>query len=361
MAAQGCRKRYKVNLAPSVGDKPEGGVPSNPVPEPKLASGEILDEHGGRDTSEDAGSPDKLEPEGPTPGAAVRVEESDALQLAFPRKLWMIVENDAFKSVRWSDSGNTVIIEKDLFQREVLRRRGAERIFEMDSLKAFNRQLNLHGFIKIRPSKALGKTKVMVYRNCNFKRDQPLLLQNIKRRRQAEGSAQPAKAPTLPAPAAPPPKRKKLAATRHSARIQQKNAIKESKGASPKNPPDVLGPSPTPSVRSSSISSVSSVAEASMEQPPLAQCSVPSWESTSHRDMFEPQVSAGMVGEGEPLTEPGGYSDPSSVMTLYNACYSILLAGLSVMAPEEPSDPQGDSPSDYHCSICEQFRDEQAP
>ncbi|XP_064134561.1 heat shock transcription factor, X-linked member 3-like [Loxodonta africana] len=327
MAAQGCRKRYKVNLAPSVGDKPEGGVPSNPVPEPKLASGEILDEHGGRDTSENAGSPDKLEPEGPTPGAAVWVEESDALQLAFPRKLWMIVENDAFKSVRWSDSGNTVIIEKDLFQREVLRRRGAERIFETDSLKAFNRQLNLHGFIKIRPSKALGKTKVMVYRNCNFKRDQPLLLQNIKRRRQAEGSAQPAKAPTLPAPAAPLPKRKKLAATRHSARIQQKNAIKESKEASPKNPPDVLGPSPTPSVRSSSISS----------------------------------VSAGMVGEGEPLTEPGGYSDPSSVMTLYNACYSILLAGLSVMAPEEPSDPQGDSPSDYHCSICEQFRDEQAP
>uniref|UniRef100_G3UMS0 HSF-type DNA-binding domain-containing protein n=1 Tax=Loxodonta africana TaxID=9785 RepID=G3UMS0_LOXAF len=336
MAAQGCRKRYKVNLAPSVGDKPEGGVPSNPVPEPKLASGEILDEHGGRDTSEDAGFPDKLEPEGPTPGQLSR-EESDALQLAFPRKLWMIVENDAFKSVRWSDSGNTVIIEKDLFQREVLRRRGAERIFETDSLKAFNRQLNLHGFIKIRPSKALGKTKVMVYRNCNFKRDQPLVLQNIKRRR------------------------KKLAATRHSARIQQKNAIKESKEASPKNPPDVLGPSPTPSVRSSSISSVSSVAEASMEQPPLAQCSVPSWESTSHRDMFEPQVSAGMVGEGEPLTEPGGYSDPSSVMTLYNACYSILLAGLSVMAPEEPSDPQGDSPSDYHCSICEQFRDEQAP
>jgi hypothetical protein len=64
----------------------------------------------------------------------------------------MIAENEAFASVCWNDDGNNVIIDVDLFQREILNRSGAERIVETDSLKTFICQLNLHGFSKVCPN-----------------------------------------------------------------------------------------------------------------------------------------------------------------------------------------------------------------
>ena len=45
-----------------------------------------------------------------------------------------------------------VVIKADLFQTEVLQCRGADRIFETDSIKTFNCKLNLDGFRKICPS-----------------------------------------------------------------------------------------------------------------------------------------------------------------------------------------------------------------
>lgn len=83
-------------------------------------------------------------------------ENNGILGLSFPRKLWVILEDDAFTSASWNDAGDTVIIHKDLFQREVLHRRGADRIFETDSLKNFIRLLNQYGFSKIRATDAWG-------------------------------------------------------------------------------------------------------------------------------------------------------------------------------------------------------------
>lgn len=94
------------------------------------------------------------------------MEENNLLRLSFPRKLWMVAEDDALTSVRWNDEGDTVIIEEDLFQREILHQRGPGRIFETDSLKSFIRQLNLYGFSKIRPNDPLvhspGNKRMMV-------------------------------------------------------------------------------------------------------------------------------------------------------------------------------------------------------
>ena len=56
-----------------------------------------------------------------------------------------------------------VVIKADLFQTEVLQCRGADRIFETDSIKTFNRKLNLDGFRKICPSgHSVGKKRMMV-------------------------------------------------------------------------------------------------------------------------------------------------------------------------------------------------------
>ncbi|MXQ98962.1 hypothetical protein E5288_WYG017487 [Bos mutus] len=58
-------------------------------------------------------------------------------------KLRMIMEDAAFTSVHWNKKGDTVVIEADLFQKEVLQHRGTNSIFETDSIKSFIRELNL--------------------------------------------------------------------------------------------------------------------------------------------------------------------------------------------------------------------------
>ena len=57
--------------------------------------------------------------------------------------LWRIVEYNPFTSVHWNDEGDMVVIEADLFHTEVLQCRGADQIFETDSIKSFICELNL--------------------------------------------------------------------------------------------------------------------------------------------------------------------------------------------------------------------------
>ncbi|XP_029463615.1 heat shock transcription factor, Y-linked-like isoform X1 [Rhinatrema bivittatum] len=125
------------------------------------------------------------------------VEVNDFLSLTFPKKLWKIVESEQFKSIWWDDEGNYVVIDEELFKREVLERRGLFRIFETDCMKSFIRQLNLYGFSKIRQdfqrSASLAEflaeektvtalNKLQFYHNPNFRRDYPHLLGRMKRR-----------------------------------------------------------------------------------------------------------------------------------------------------------------------------------
>ncbi|XP_062440634.1 heat shock transcription factor, Y-linked-like [Rhea pennata] len=117
--------------------------------------------------------------------------------LTFPKKLWKIVESDQFKSIWWDDDGNYVVIDEELFRKEVLERRGPLRIFETDCMKSFIRQLNLYGFSKMRQdfqrsaslaeflaeeNAASAFSKLQFYYNPNFKRGYPHLLIRCKRR-----------------------------------------------------------------------------------------------------------------------------------------------------------------------------------
>ncbi|KAM5195893.1 heat shock transcription factor, X-linked member 3-like [Hipposideros larvatus] len=217
------------------------------------------------------GPQDNPPPKAPNQGA-VNVEGNRAiLGFSFPRKLRMIVEDDTFTSVRWNEDGDMVIIEKYLFQGEILSRKGAERIFETDSLKTFIRLMNLYGFSKIRPNDpsdySPGNKRVMMYHNCNFQRDKPLLIKCAKeadKRAQEEG-------------------------------------------------PNAQGPS-----MFSDILSIGNTARCAMED-----------SSSSY----------------------------GSVMSLYHKCYSILLAGLSVMAPHEApeEDVEDEGSSDYKSAFCLNF------
>uniref|UniRef100_A0A8D0L9A6 HSF-type DNA-binding domain-containing protein n=1 Tax=Sphenodon punctatus TaxID=8508 RepID=A0A8D0L9A6_SPHPU len=125
------------------------------------------------------------------------LEDNDFLSLTFPNKLWKIVESDQFKSLWWDDDGNCVVIDEELFKKEVLERRGPLRIFETDCMKSFIRQLNLYGFNKMRQDfqrsaslaeflaeeKAVSAfSKLQFYHNPNFKRGYPHLLARCKRR-----------------------------------------------------------------------------------------------------------------------------------------------------------------------------------
>ncbi|KAM4798273.1 heat shock transcription factor, Y-linked-like isoform X1 [Urocitellus parryii] len=124
-------------------------------------------------------------------------EDNDFLSLTFPRKLWKIVESDKFKSIWWDEDGTSIVINEELFKKEVLERKAPFRIFETDSMKSLVRQLNLYGFSKMRQnfqrSASLADflaeekevsvlSKLQFYHNPNFKRGCPQLLVRMKRR-----------------------------------------------------------------------------------------------------------------------------------------------------------------------------------
>ncbi|CAI9181271.1 unnamed protein product, partial [Rangifer tarandus platyrhynchus] len=183
MASQSSHESHTALLAPLTYGEPTTGGPCDSSSDPNVDSGEALEKQGDQPESPDPGLHDNLPPQGPKPEMANKEENSAVLGLSFPRKLWRIVEDAAFTSVRWNDEGDMVVIEADLFQTEVLQRRGVDQIFETESIKSFIRELNLYGFSKIRPSCHSAGKKMMIYRNSNFQRDKPLLLQNIAKRK----------------------------------------------------------------------------------------------------------------------------------------------------------------------------------
>ncbi|NP_001412324.1 heat shock transcription factor, Y-linked isoform 5 [Pongo abelii] len=76
-------------------------------------------------------------------------KDDDFLSLNFPRKLWKIVESDQFKSISWAENGTCIVINEELFKKEILGKKAPYRIFQTDTIKSFLRQLNLYGFSKI--------------------------------------------------------------------------------------------------------------------------------------------------------------------------------------------------------------------
>ncbi|NXE75893.1 HSFY1 protein, partial [Cochlearius cochlearius] len=68
---------------------------------------------------------------------------------SFPKKLWKIAGSHRFQSVWWGNDGNCVVIGEKLFRKEVLGRRGPQKIFATESMGGFILQLNLHGFCRM--------------------------------------------------------------------------------------------------------------------------------------------------------------------------------------------------------------------
>uniref|UniRef100_H0XHX0 HSF-type DNA-binding domain-containing protein n=1 Tax=Otolemur garnettii TaxID=30611 RepID=H0XHX0_OTOGA len=342
MASQNMEDKCEDMQAPTIGGEPENWVPPDTSTDPEVESKEDMDEHRDEDASQNQGSQDNVQSEDQNENVADVTDNINFSGLSFPQKLWMIVENKVFKSVNWSDKGDTMVIEEDLFQREILRRRGTEKIFETDSLKSFIRQLNLYGFRKIRSNNSSvpsqGEKKMMVYQHSNFQRDKPHLLEKIQK------------------------KKKKLVATRHSLRIRQNNAKKEAKQKSQKGAPSVQGTSGTQSFMCSGISSMRSTTGYPQGNRSTFEPHGPSGEGASSSATFTPIATARMESTREGSASPEVYPEYDSILTLYNTCYAILLAALSVMGPNEPpesEEPEG--PSDYKCALCERFKDNPNP
>ncbi|XP_064429711.1 heat shock transcription factor, X-linked member 4 [Mirounga angustirostris] len=359
MAGQSTDKVYQVKLPPPGDGEAATEVPPKSSLEPNLDSREVLEKHEDPAGSRDPDPQDDPQPQAPNLGAA-NVGQN-IFGLSFPRKLWSVVEDTTFTSVRWNDDGDTVIIDEDLFQREILRRRGPERIFETDSLKGFIRLMNLYGFSKIRaddpPVHAPGNKRMMMYRNSNFRRDRPVLLENI----QAKGNLRTGTG-WLGSSATPLKRKKQVAATRRSPRTHHNESTQEDK-AEPKEAPNVQGPSGTQAFSFTGIWALSGVARYAMANRGPSEPGGPSGEGTSRNVMFAPPATAGRGGAGELPAAPPPYPDYESVLSLYNTCYSILLAALLFMSPHEaPSEneEQEDS-SDYKCALCEHFKDNPGP
>ena len=162
MASQSSHESQAALLILSTDGEPAAGDTRDSSPDPTLDSGEALEKKGDQPKSPDPGLHDNLHPQGQKPEMAKEEENNAILGLSFPRKLWRIVEDAAFTSVHWNNEGDTVVIEADLFQIEVLQRRGMDQIFETDSIKSFIRELNLYGFRKVRPSSHSAGKKLLV-------------------------------------------------------------------------------------------------------------------------------------------------------------------------------------------------------
>ncbi|RMB99116.1 hypothetical protein DUI87_24305 [Hirundo rustica rustica] len=108
----------------------------------------------------------------------------------FPAKLWSLVNDPRVLSVRWDSEARGLLVDRSLFERELLRPGGAQgpapHAFRAMQFRSFVRQLYRYGFRKV-PGRAgaaaPGDAGAWVhYTNPWFRRDRPDLLLRIRRR-----------------------------------------------------------------------------------------------------------------------------------------------------------------------------------
>ncbi|XP_039706842.1 heat shock transcription factor, Y-linked-like [Pteropus medius] len=124
-------------------------------------------------------------------------EDNDFRSMTFPIKLWKIVESNRFQSICWDGTGTCIVINEELFKKEILDRKAPFRVFETTSMKSLVRQLNLYGFSKVQQTfrrfaslanilaeeeEVCVLSKLHFYQNPNFKQGCPQLLLRMKRR-----------------------------------------------------------------------------------------------------------------------------------------------------------------------------------
>ncbi|XP_031952085.1 heat shock factor protein 5-like [Corvus moneduloides] len=107
----------------------------------------------------------------------------------FPAKLWRLANSPRVRSVRWDTQGRGLLIDRALFEQELLSSAGvqgpAPRTFRATQFRSIVRQLNRYGFYKV-PGRAgvavPGDAGAIVhYGNPWFRHDRPHLLLCIRR------------------------------------------------------------------------------------------------------------------------------------------------------------------------------------
>nr|XP_044997137.1 heat shock transcription factor, X-linked member 3-like [Jaculus jaculus] len=328
MDTQSIKENDETIREPVIGEEPARAAPSEASCNPNGDTGAGSEAQSAQGMSRDPSLRENLQAEEPDQHAASEEGTSSLLGLSFPRKLWAVVENEAFKSVGWSEKGDTVKIEGDLFETEVFQRSGADKIFEMDSLKCFICQLNLHGFRNIHPDNTpvhYGKQTMMIYQNANFQRDKPELLQNIWRRGDGCSSAQ----------EDPCCKRRKVIFPQRSPCLQKK----EENPISLKEAPNDLAPVGQDTLVPTGITGC-----------PVPPCppqghSVPCGQCSPENGTVLSPASDKIEGSGQVSIRSSWFPNWGSVISLYNKCSSMLKAAMSAISLSELSDGEREEDS----------------
>ncbi|XP_048192657.1 heat shock transcription factor, X-linked member 3-like [Perognathus longimembris pacificus] len=314
-------------LAPPVVNKPEDAF--HPIPHLTLASRASMDLQGDQATIQETLSEANTESNKNTENEDNKEDKID-FYLSFPRKLWLVAENQAFKSVTWNEEGDHVIIHAEQFQKEVLDLEGTDKVFHASTLKSFIRLLNLHEFTKIRPNnstvQAQGNEKVMTYHNSNFRRDNPALVKNICMRRNRRYTDLQETHKTSPM------KEGKEEAQMSSAQLDAQQELNQDLQMECMNDPG------------------------SRRDMPFYYCGFPlrntyfqeptdsSGEGTSSNNLFELLYDYENEGDDEQPSTSQSALEMQYITDLY-ICYSFLLGAL--LFPEEADDPlEGDKDQD---------------
>lgn len=112
--------------------------------------------------------------------ASLQTQEQESPQkTSFLSKLFLILENqDVNQIISWSPEGDKFQIINSLkFQNDVI-----PMYFKHKNLKSFIRQLNLHGFKKLRTKSKSREANHDFYKHNFFRRDQPDLINLIRRK-----------------------------------------------------------------------------------------------------------------------------------------------------------------------------------
>ncbi|GAB1302833.1 Heat shock transcription factor, Y-linked 2 [Apodemus speciosus] len=358
MANQNVERDCETNMNPVVDQEHGSKVLPNTLPDSGADSTDNLMKQDDQDAIQCPALEEK--PPAEEQSQPIDNEEADIdLSLSFPKKLWAIVQNESFKSVNWTEEGDAIIIEVDLFQREVLQHEGTKKIFETDSLKGFIRQLNLHGFRKIcsgTPAVSSGENRrVMIYCNFNFQRDKPGLLEYIWGKGDQGNLNHQAICVPIPLKASqePTPKRKKVLPTRYSPRFYRKPE-KEDDEESKKN----QGPKGNQCFVFSNVWAMKSIPGCTLENQSPGESSNPTGEDNSGNIICVPQDASEIQDPEEvPSASSSGYPILSSMMSLYNNCCSAILSALSERPPNEtPEEEEQEGSSDYKCVICQSIK-----
>ncbi|KFO37101.1 hypothetical protein H920_01508 [Fukomys damarensis] len=201
-----------------------------------------------------------------------------------------------------------------------------------------------------------------IYYNVNFQRDKPGLLEHIWRKGDLRnpamrGTCTPIllRNPAWQGIDEPNPKKKKWVATRHSPRFPRADS-RESQGEAPQDE----GPRRPPPIVFSGIWALKSIAGNTLDNQVPQVPRGPSKEGATGNGTAVPSATATEQGACEEPSSSSAYRDHCALMSLYNACYSIVLSAQTAKSPDELPDEEEEE-EDFKSVLCEHLTDNPQP